>query len=105
MKYPVKIEYELTLRADRTEYGLPLSGEKGVLNTNCRNFVTAVEVNSGCFATSSIIKYPLTLELIRELKEEAKEAVLAKVREHYRAKEKAILEARILATEEFELEV
>ena len=86
------------------EYELPLSGNKGLLNADC-NFVTALEVNSGCFARSSIIKYPLTTELIRGLKEEAKGAVLVKVREYVEAKEKATLEAQILATEEFELEI
>lgn len=105
MKYPVKIEYELILSGNRTEYELPLSGNKGILNSDCKNFVTAVEVNSGCFARSSIIKYPLTTELIRGLKEEAKGAVLVKVREYVEAKEKATLEAQILATEEFELEI
>ena len=94
MKYPVKIEYELVL-----------SGNRGVLNSDCKNFVTALEVNSGCFARSSIIEYPLTVDLIRELKEEAKGAVLAQVREYVGAKEKAALEAQILATEEFELEI
>lgn len=94
MKYPVKIEYELIA-----------SGNRGILNSDYKNFVTAVEVNSGCFARSSIIEYPLTVELIRELKEEAKETVLAKVREYIKTKEKAILEAQILATEEFELEI
>lgn len=105
MKYPVKIEYELVLSGDRTEYELPLSGNKGILNSNCKNFVTATEVNSGCFARSSIIKHPLTTELIRELKEEAKEAVLAKVQVYAKTKEEGILQAEILATEEFELEI
>lgn len=105
MKYPVKIEYELVLSGNRTEYELPLNGNKGILNSDYKNFVTAVEVNSGCFARSSIIEYPLTTELIRELKEEVKEAVLVKVREYVRTKEKATLEAQILATEEFELEI
>lgn len=93
MKYPVKIEYELVI-----------SGNRG-LNSDCKNFVTAVEVNSGCFARSSIVEYPLTVELIRELKEEAKEAVLAKVQVYAKTKERALLEAQILATEEFELEI
>lgn len=105
MKYPIKIEYELVLSGNRTEYELPLSMNRGILNSDCKNFVTAVEVNSGCFARSSIVKHPLTAELIRELKEEAKEAVLAKVRVYAKTKEQAVLQAEILATEEFELEI
>lgn len=94
MKYPVKIEYELKT-----------SGNRGVLNPYYETYVRALEVNSGCYARSSVAESPPTGKALRGLKEEAKEAVLAKVREHYRAKEKALLEARILATEEFELEI
>ena len=94
MRYPVKIEYELKS-----------IGNRGVLNPYYESYVKAVEVNSGCSAKSSVTEYPPTGEVLRELKKEAKEAVVAKVQEHYRVKEKALLEARILATEEFELEV
>lgn len=94
MKHQVKIEYELKS-----------TGTRGILTPYYQSYVKAVDVYSGCSAKSSVTESPPTGKVLRELKEEAKEAVVAKVQEYYRAKEKALSEARILATEEFQIEI
>lgn len=95
MKYPVKIEYALIRK-----------GNRAVLKSDYESFVKATEINSRSTARSSIFRGPMiTPEILYQLKQEAKEAVLVKVQEYVEAKEKVALKDQILATEEFELEI
>ena len=94
MRHEVTIEYELVR-----------NGNRDALNPRYQSYVRAVEKNSGCSARSSIVEYSITVEELRKFKEEAKEAVLAMVREHVKEREKVMLESLILTTEQFELEI